>query len=234
MTENSITPESTPVTTPVADSPALPPREDPTAAPKRSRTRTLLIAGGSVLAAAVLAGGGIAVGAAIADEMDDDDDDAGSTSIASDADDDSTSGGAAADIGSDSADELNEIIAAASASAQGDAVGMEAGRDGSWDVSFETDAGEETEVRVTADGTAEVVSTDAADADESAPLGVLDTETVDALVAAAMDEVEGKITDLEIDDDPASPFDISVVQANGRNLDLDLDADMTVLAINTN
>jgi len=236
MTENNITPDSTPVTTPVADSPALPAREghDPIEAPKRSRTRTLLIAGGSVLAAAVLAGGGIAVGAAIADEMDDNDDDAGSASLASDDDADNTSSAEPADIGTDSAEELSEIIAAASASAEGDAVGMEADRDGSWDVSFETSAGEETEVRVTAGGSAEVVSTDAADADDTAPLGVLDTETVDALVSAAMDEVEGKITDLEIDDDPASPYDISVVQANGRILELYLDADMKVLSINTN
>jgi uncharacterized membrane protein YkoI len=238
MTENNMTPDSTPVTTPVADSPALPAREGhdhPIEAPKRRRTRTLLIAGGSVLAAAVLAGGGIAVGAAIADEMDDDNDGAGSASLASDDDDaDSTSGGEPTDIGTDSADELSEIIAAASASAEGDAVGMEAERDGSWEVSFATSTGEETEVRVTAGGTAEVVSTDAADADDTAPLGVLDTETVDALVSAAMDEVEGKITDLEIDDDPASPYDISVVQANGRILELHLDADMKVLSINTN
>ena len=86
-------------------------------------------------------------------------------------------------------------------------------------------------MRVAEDGTAEVVSTDAADADDSAPLGVLDVDTVDALVAAAMAEVDGKITDLEIDDDPASPFDIAVVQANGRTLSLDLDADMKVLSI---
>lgn len=236
MTENNSTPDPMAPTTPVADSPAVPARDgqEPAAAQKRSRTRTLLIAGGSVLAAAVLAGGGIAVGAAIADEMDDDDDDSSSSASLTSDDDSSGSSAQGADIGTDSADELNDIISAASASAEGDAVGMEANRDGSWDVSFETSAGEETEVRVSADGTAEVVSTDAADADDSAPPAVLDTATVDALVAAAMDEVAGKITDLEIDDDPASPFDISVVQSNGRTLDLDLDADMTVLAINTN
>ena len=48
----------------------------------------------------------------------------------------------------------------------------------------------------------------------------------------AMAEVSGRIIDIEIDDDTASPFDISVVQANGRTVDLELDADMKVLSIN--
>ena len=137
-----------------------------------------------------------------------------------------------ADIGTESASELNEIIAAAADSAEGDAVGIEANADGSWDVQFETSDGAETEVHVTAGGTTEVLSTEAAEADDIAPPAVLDADTGDALVAAAMDEVSGNITDIEIDDDTASPFDISVVQSNGRTIDVELDADMTVVAIN--
>ncbi len=252
MTENNSIPESTPITTPVADSPAIATRaDDSTDARKRSRTRTLLIAGGSVLAAAVLAGGGIAVGAAIADDMGDDDRDSSSTSDDSTSDDNADDGAddgdgdgadqsaddeaaAGLDVGSDSADELNDIIsvASASASAEGEAVALEANRDGSWDVTFETSGGEESDVRVTADGNAEVVSTDAADADDSAPLGALDAATVDALVAAALAEADGRITDIELDDDTASPYDISVVTADGRSVELDLDADMKVLSTN--
>ena len=183
-----------------------------------------------MLAAAVLAGGGIAVGAAIADEMDDDDDDRASASAQQD--DDGDTAVSQADIGTESAAELNEIIAAAADSAEGDAVGIEANTDGSWDVQFETSDGAETEVRVTADGTTEVLSTEAAEADDTAPQAVLDADTVDALVAAAMDEVSGNITDIEIDDDTASPFDIAVVQSNGRTIDVELDADMTVVSIN--
>lgn len=195
-----------------------------TTAPRRSRT--WLIAGGSALAAVLLAGGGIAVGAALADEMDDDDDRTSS-------DDASTPATVrSVDIGTESAAELTDIIDAASAEAAGAAVGIEADRDGSWEVSFETSAGEETKVRVSANGTAEVVSTDAPSADDNAPRGVLDADTVDALVAAAMAEVAGKIIDIEIDDDTASPFDISVVQADGRTVDLELDADMKVLSAN--
>ena len=60
MTENSSHPDHTPVTTPAAETPTLASGADQPPAPRRSRTRTWLIAGGSVLAAAVLAGGGIA------------------------------------------------------------------------------------------------------------------------------------------------------------------------------
>ena len=192
-----------------------------------------------MLAAAVLAGGGIAVGAAVADDLGDDDRDSGSTSEngtsgadGGESDDDDDAVGASADVGSDSADELNDIIATASASAEGDPVEIEANRDGSWDVTFETSSGEETEVRVAGEGTAEVVSTDAADGDDSAPLGALDAATVDALVAAAMADTDGKVTDIEIDDDTASPYDLSVVTAEGRTVELDLDSDMKVLSTN--
>jgi uncharacterized membrane protein YkoI len=230
MTDNSSHPDHTPDTTPIADSSPVAP-SDRADGSRRSRTRTLLIAGGSVLAAAVLAGGGIAVGAAIADEMDDDDD-RDSANVASDDDGTESASAPSADRGTDSAAELADIITAASASADGNAVGVEAGTDGTWDVQFETTAGDETEVRVTADGSTKVVSTEAADADESAALGVLDADTVDALVAAAMAEVEGRIVDIEIDDDTASPFDVSVVQANGRTVAVELDADLTVVSIN--
>jgi uncharacterized membrane protein YkoI len=249
MTENNSIPESTPATTPVADSPAITPRsDDSTDARKRSRTRTLLIAGGSVLAAAVLASGGIAVGAAIADDTGDDDRDSSSESDdstsednaddsandsgdddAGDSSDDDDAAGMA-DVGSNSADELNDLISTASASADGEAVAIEANRDGSWDVTFETSGGQESDVRVTADGTAEVVSTDAAEGDDSAALDSLDAARVDALVAAAMAEVDGKITDIELDDDTASPYDISVVTADGHTVELDLDKDMNVLS----
>lgn len=249
MTDDNSTPDPASPTAPAAPSPVIvPDADDRSRARMSSRTRTLLIAGGSVLAAAVLAGGGIAVGAAIADDMGEDDDrssrtaDDSSSDGADDGADDSTAdteddgaddgAGEAADVGSESADELNDLISAASASAEGDPVAIEADRDGSWDVTFETSNGDETEVRVTEDGSADVVSTDAADADDSAPAGVLDTATVDALVAAALAEVDGKVTDIEIDDDTASPYDVSVLTADGSTVDLDLDADMTVLTTN--
>lgn len=240
MTDNSSLPESTPPSTTSAEPDAVVSRTEtsPTPAPgdraRRSRARTLLFAGGGVLAAALLAGGGIAVGAAIADEMDDDDDDDRTSSISDDGAGDDASGtgtgGGSADIGTTSADELNDVIETASAEAEGEPVGIEANRDGSWDVQFETSVGDETEVRVSSDGSVAVVSTDAADANDSAPESVLDAATVDALVAAALAEVDGKIIDIEIDDDVASPFDVSVLQADGVTVDIDLDADFAVLS----
>jgi uncharacterized membrane protein YkoI len=238
MTDNSSLPESTPSSTTSAEPDAVISRTETSSAPapadraRRSLTRTLLFAGGGVLAAALLTGGGIAVGAAIADEMDDDDDDR-TSGITDDGARDAASGTedrSSADIGTTSADELNDLIGAASADAEGEPVSIEANRDGSWDVQFETTAGDETEVRVSTDGSVAVVATDAADANDSAPEGVLDAATVDALVAAALAEVDGKVVDLEIDDDPASPFDVSVLQADGTTVDLDFDADLTLLS----
>jgi hypothetical protein len=228
MTDTSSPSDHTTVPTPAAGPAAADAR--PGDGARRSRTRTLLIAGGSVLAAALLAGGGIAVGAAVADDMDDDDRD--TADVASDDDGAQSASSGSADLGTDSAEELTDIIAAAAESADGEAVGVEADADGSWDVQFETSTGDETEVRVASDGSVEVVSTDSADSDDTAPQAVLDADTVDALVAAAMDEVKGRIVDIEIDDDTASPFDISVVQSNGRIVDVELDAELKVISIN--
>ncbi len=235
MTEPTPAPESTPT-------PAT-----PSDRPPRSRRRGLLVAGGAVLAAAVLAGGGIAVGAALAD--DDDDERVGvssdgdtRTSVASD-DDGSRAGGAddevrdatatasstpSALLGTDSPDELLEIIAAGSAAADGDPVSVEAEQDGSWDVELRTSAGDETKVRVSPDGHARVRDTDPADGDGDVPQGVLDAQTVRALVAAALAEFDGRILDIEIDDD-GSPFDVTVLTDDGRIVDIDLDANMAVV-----
>lgn len=210
-----------------ASAPALTPGR------KRPRTRTMLIAGGAVLGGLLLAGGGIAAGAAIADAVEDDDDDRAVVGATSSHDD--RAGGpagaeaAAADMGTDSAAELSDLIAAAAAVAEGDPVAIDAERDGSWDVEFRTGAGDETEVRVSPDGTATVISTDTSDDGDRSPQGVLDSATVDALVSAALGETEGRITDLEVDDDATSPYDVTVLTDDARFIDLNLDADFAVL-----
>lgn len=209
------------------DTPAV--AAEPAPAPaKRSRARRFLIAGGAVLAAAALAGGGIAIGAAIADEDDDDDDRQTSTTTDAPTEDDEDAADLG-DTGTSSADELTEIIDAAAAEAEGDPVSIDAERDGAWDVQFRSEAGEEIEVRVAADGTATVISTEAADADDTAPTGSLDADTVEALVSAALAEVDGRVIDLEIDDDTTSPYSVTVVAQDGRAVDIALDAEMTVV-----
>ncbi|KQM82591.1 PepSY domain-containing protein [Agromyces sp. Leaf222] len=219
----------------------------PTTTPAKpaSRKRTLLIAGGSVLAVALLAGGGIAVGAAMADEHDGDDDGTTATSVADQddeggRDDDARDDGKddttlAAGSGATSASELSEIIAAAASEAEGTPVSLDANSDGSWDVEFRTDAGDETEVRV-ADGSAKVISTEAADADDAndpAPQGALDAATVKALVDAALGEVDGRVVELDVDDDTTSPYDVSVLTGDGRTVEVSLDADVNVVTSGT-
>lgn len=216
-------------------SPTAPVRE------KASRKRTLLIAGGAVLAAVVLAGGGAAIGAAVAD--DDDDDDrvaAGALDRDSEREAGARSGGAGsdggqpslpADLGATSADELTTIVAAAAAQAEGVAVSIDARRDGSWEVQFEAEDGAETEVRVAEDGTASVVSTDAAEAGDTAPEGALDAVTIDAIVTAALAEAEGRIVDVDLDTDAdtRSPYDVSVLTADRGVIDIELDAAFAVV-----
>lgn len=197
--------------------------------PRLSPRRALLISAGAVLAAAVLVGGGVAVGAAIADENDDDRDTTSDTAereddTATDADDSRTDA-----AGTASASELLDIIDIASAEAEGEPVGIEATSAGSWEVQFSTAEGEESEVRVARDGTAAVVSTEAADQDDQAREGTLDAQTVEALVTAALAHTDGTVVDIEIDSDTASPYDVSVLTADRKTVDLALDPEFAVL-----
>lgn len=198
----------------------------PTPAPQPAprRGRTLLIAGGAALAAALLAGGGVAAGAALADDDRDDRDLVAHRDIGARGDDGYRGVGV---VGATSAAQLLDIIDAASVEADGVAVDIEILRGGQWDVQFETAAGDESEVRVEADGTTRVVSTDRADADDAAPSVQLDAATVEALVAAALNTAQGTITDLSVDDDPVSPYEVSVMTDDGRTIDIELGPDFT-------
>lgn len=209
-----------------SDTPAAPlPETDPQ--PKRSRTRALLIGGGAVLAGLVLVGGGVAVGAAIADDHDDDDD-RDSSAVVDDDRQDGAAPVAAADRGTASADDLVRIVAQAGEVADGDAVAIEAERDGAWDVTLVTAAGDETEVRVPSSGAVTVLSTEAADADDTRPSVFLDDATIDSLVTAALADTGGRIVQLEVDDDSRGAYDVVVVSTDGRVVDIDLDADLQV------
>ena len=125
-------------------------------------------------------------------------------------------------LGARSAAELAETVAAASTAAEGDATAIEAQRDGSWDVTLRGGDGSETEVRVSADGAASVRATDGVDDD--APAGVLDDATIASVVDAALAEVDGRVTDIEVDDDAARPYDVTVLASDGRWVEIDLDA----------
>ncbi|MGP3535345.1 PepSY domain-containing protein [Microbacterium sp. RD1] len=196
---------------------------------KRSRARALLIAGGSVLAAAVLAGGGIAIGAAIADDNDDD-----RTSSRTELDDDLAAstpsvspGDSRSDRGATSADQLVDAVAAASAAAPGDAVSIDAEDAGGWEVKLRGADGTESEVRVDSDGTATVVSTAA---DDRTPTRALDDATLRSLVTAAQAEVDGRIVEIDADDDAAA-YEVSIASGTGRTVDISVDESFTVIAI---
>jgi hypothetical protein len=255
MDDKTPTPDNTPHQTP-ASAPGAPagpvtpaPGEAPySAAPaatpapaeaKRGRKRALLI-GGGIAAAVLLAGGGIAVGAAIGDEFGDDDSSSASdgsrhddtTRDDTDHDDrggSSTGGGPVTGIGTASADELIEIADAARDAAEGDVTSIDAKRDGTWEVQLTNAAGDETEVRVDEALTASVISTDPGDGDDTAASLILDDETIRALVAAALAEADGMITDLDVDGDDVSPYDASVLTSDNRSIDIDFSADFVAV-----
>ncbi|WP_341947056.1 hypothetical protein [Microbacterium sp. LWH11-1.2] len=220
--------------------PVAPPAASAAVGTKPRRTRALLI-GGGIAAAVVLVGGGVAVGAAIGDEIGDDDD---RTSVsdgprhdADDRDDDgrstSSAQGPVTGIGTDSADELIEIADAARGAADGEVTSIDARRDGAWEVQLTAAAGDETEVRVDEKLAATVVSTEAADGDDSGPTLVLDDEAIRSLVSAALAEADGLITDLDVDGDDVSPYDASVLTTDNRSIDIDFTAEFAVVGTDT-
>lgn len=247
---------------PMADaSPQAPTSPEPASAPaaasasaekKPGRKRALLI-GGGIAAALLLAGGGAAVGAAIGDEFGDDDDRPGmSDGPRHDADErgDDDRGGAPGErrddegapsndrgpvtgIGTASADDLIDIAEAARGAADGDVTSIDAKRDGAWEVQLTTASGDETEVRVDDEPAATVISTDPADGDDTGPTLTLDDETIRSLVAAALAEAEGMITDLDVDSDDASPYDASVLTSENHSIDIDFAADFAVVGTDT-
>lgn len=241
-------------TVPVAPTPtaAAAPAPAPDAAPapqaapaKPGRKRALLI-GGGVAAAVLLAGGGIAVGAAIGDEFGDDDDrpsvsdgqhhddadDRGGRRDEGRGDDQgppSNGGGPVTGIGAASADDILEIADAARGATDGDITSIDAKRDGTWEVQLTAANGDETEVRVDAELATTVISTDPADGDDTGPTLTLDDEAIRSLVAAALAEADGMITDLDVDGDDVSPYDASVLTSDNRSIDIDFGADFAVV-----
>ncbi len=226
MTENSSpTPDRPDTTAPTATLPehAVAPEptpSEPARPARRSRGRIALLAGGAVLVAAALAGGGIAVGAALAD--DEDDDDRASSQVSEG---DATDDALPADAGASSADDLVDVVAVAAAAAAGAPTSLEAEADGSWDVTLRSDDGTETEVRVT--GTRAEVR--ASDTDDEVAAGSLDAESLRALVSAARAHTDGRVVEIDVDDDAARPYDVTVLTADAGTVEIALDADFAVI-----
>ena len=149
---------------------------------------------------------------------------------ASDEADDDSSSNLPATAGAASGAELDEIARAAASVAEGEPVSIEANRGGSWDVKLRGADGSEAEVLVAADGSATVHETEAADGDDRAATNVLDAKTLDTMVAAALAETDGRVIEIDADDDSRSPFDVSVLTGDGRIVEITLDVSGAVLA----
>lgn len=235
----------TPSADPGAPAPAAPEAPAAAATPAKPGRKRALLIGGGIAAAVLLAGGGVAVGAAIGDEFGDDDDrpalegprhDGGHGPRGEHRGDrpggdvrPSGDRGPVTGIGTDDADELVAIAAAAQDAADGEVTSIDAKRDGTWEVQLTAATGDETEVRVDDDLAATVVSTDAADDDDKGPTLTLDEETIRTLVDAALAEAEGMITDLDVDADDVSPYDASVLTTDNRSIDISFDASFAVV-----
>lgn len=213
---------------------------------RRSRRRSILTVAGAAVGALVLVGGGIAVGAAIADEWDEDDDRAASqvesgavdsgaaeSGDGDDAADDrgaTDSSSATGERGATSADEILRVIDAAAGVAGGEPTSIDAENGGAWDVTFHGPDGSETEVRVDDAGEASVVSQEKADADDTAPTGALDRETVDQLVTAALAHTDGTILGLQVDAGAPVSYDVKVRGADAQVVDLSLDVEFAIVS----
>ncbi len=236
-----------------AHEPAAPAAVPASGGKPAARRRTALIAGGATLGALLLAGGGVAIGAAVADDDDDDrlsgvvanprDEGPNAATEGTAPDPDASQGGARTDdsseddssedadartvsddeLGASSADELDSIAQAAQGVADGAPTAIDANRDGSWDVTLRGSDGSETEVLVGADGQAVARETEAADDDERAPRNVLDTKTLATMVDAALGEGQGRIIDIDADDDNRSPFDVTILTGDRRIVEVTLD-----------
>ena len=213
----------------------------------------LLVGGGAAIGAAVAdeddedrvaglvaddrsAGGSVADDDGTADQGSGDADSGAQGSAAQGTDDDSNDDSGSADAsaasgtaGATSADELDAIARAAASVAEGEPVSIDANRDGSWDVKLRGTDGSEAEVLVSADGTATVRETEGPDDDDRAPENILDAATLNTIVAAALAEADGRVIEIDADDDGRSPFDVTIVTADRRIVEITLDESGAVI-----
>ena len=111
---------------------------------------------------------------------------------------------------------------------------MEANRNGSWSVDFEAANGDETTVLVSADGSASVVRTEAADGDDAndrAPAGKLDEQSIAAAVDAAFGKAQGAIVWIDLDDNPSEAYSVQVLTSNGTETEIDLSTGFDVTQV---
>lgn len=205
----------------------LPTNSETTETP-RTKRKGLVIGAGAI--AALLLAGGIGVGIA---EIGDDDDDNQVRTVAAEnqADDDADAGGN--DTAGSDPDSFRDAAEQAVAEAGGTgASSVELEGDGH-EVEVELDDGGSAEVHVAADGAMRVDTEDADRFDQQDPVLDLDTleDVMDAALAASGDAgvSDGVVDSVSASDDRGVTYEVSVRGADGREVDVDLAEDLSVV-----
>lgn len=205
----------------------------PEATPFWRRKPTQLIGVG--LAIAALLAAGVGVGAAVADDDEGDNDrPAASQSVNDDSDAAAPASSADATYGAEDAAAVSTILTSALKESNGTPTSMEAHRNGTWSVDFEAANGDESTVLVAPDGSASVVRTEAADADDAndaPPAGKLNEQSITAAVRAALGEADGVIVGIDLDDNPAEAYSVQVLTGNGSESEIDLSTGFDVTKV---
>ena len=89
---------------------------------------------------------------------------------------------------------------------------------------FATAAGDESEVRVDADGARSWSPPNPPIRTSRLAKARSTSATVEALVTAALAHTDGTVIDIEIDSDTASPYDVTVLTADRKTVDIALDS----------
>lgn len=224
----------------------------PTLAPSRPRGHRLWIAGGAFLAAVALVSGGVAIGAAIADDLEDDspafavsgragddcegrerqrygDSDDELDSACAYAEPSALLGGGDSSWGASSADDLIGTLDAALAVEAGAPVSIAFSNDGSATVTIETANGSEVYVRVAGNAKATVTGRDRAEGDDVASQFVLDARTIRSIVTVAVPQGQGRILEIDSDNEPLSPYAVTVMTDDRRIAEITLSAQFNVV-----
>lgn len=135
-----------------------------------------------------------------------------------------------ATLGAESAHELSQAIALA-AGVNGLARGIEAHGPGSWLVTVDGGASREKEVLVHADGSVDVLEIEVRDSDDRQPAGSLDPASLASVVRAALAVRDGRVIEVELDDELDRPFDVKIQGKTGHIYSLELTGDFRVVDI---
>lgn len=89
--------------------------------------------------------------------------------------------------------------------------------------------GVETDVKVFADGTSAVIDREVRDLDDQAAPYQLDAATVESLVRTTLGAHEGRVVDVDVDDEAHAPFEVRIVTPSGTTRSLGITRDFRII-----